>query len=101
MLAASPLLTRSESRASGVSENARGHQGPAASELRNALALDEALARVLEAGGGRGEGNDAVAVGGEVERRRRVGSGIRSRLPSRRSRSCSRWLTLRAGSRVM
>ena len=64
MPAASPPLTRSESRASGVSENARRRQGPAASELRNALALDEALAGVLQAGGECGEDDDA-AEGGE------------------------------------
>lgn len=101
MPAASLPPTHSESRASGVSENARRRQGPTAGELRNALALDEALAGVLEAGGGRGGDDDAAAVGGEAERRRRVGSGIRSRLPSCRSRSCSRQLTLRADSRVM
>ena len=52
--------TRSESRASGVSENTRRRRGPAASELRNALALDKALAGVLQAGGGYGEDDDAA-----------------------------------------
>lgn len=81
-----------------MSENARRRQGPAASELRNALALDKVLAGVLEAGGGRGEDDDTAAVGGGWGR---VGGGIRPQLPSCRGRSCSGRPTLQEGSRVI